>query len=109
MIAGCSLGLWTHLNQNGVTNIPKPPIVQNTLRQPHVAVIQLINGTNNTSEKYCDALKIADAVPRSAVGNHAATNRPLPGNVGANANPARKKRMNSVTMATLIVNEIGPK
>ncbi|MNW17590.1 hypothetical protein D3C71_2168230 [compost metagenome] len=49
--------------------------------------------------KYCAELKIADAVPRSAVGNQAATMRALPGNDGASAKPTRKRRVNRVTTA----------
>ncbi|MNP32046.1 hypothetical protein D3C76_1252030 [compost metagenome] len=49
--------------------------------------------------KYCAELKIAEAVPRSAVGNQAATMRALPGKDGASARPTRKRSMNSATTA----------
>jgi hypothetical protein len=49
-------------------------------------------GAKATSAKYCDALKIAEAVPRSAVGNHAATMRPLPGKTGDCASPESSRR-----------------
>ncbi|MNT75534.1 hypothetical protein D3C72_2144370 [compost metagenome] len=47
--------------------------------------------------KYCAELNIAEAVPRSAVGNQAATMRALPGKDGASAKPTRKRSMNRVT------------
>src|ERR1041384_5588671 len=56
-------------------------------------------GENSTSEKYCAELKIADAVPRSVVGNQAATIRALPGNDGDSASPSRKRSANSTTTA----------
>ncbi len=40
------------------------------------------NRSEENSEKYCEALKIADARPRSAVGNQLATIRPFPGKTG---------------------------
>ncbi|MNG38832.1 hypothetical protein D3C84_1266730 [compost metagenome] len=42
-------------------------------------------------------MNTADAVPRSAVGNQAATMRALPGNEGASAKPTKKRSMNRVT------------
>ena len=51
-------------------------------------------GEKTTSAKYWAELKMADAVPRSAVGNHADTMRLLPGNDGASARPSRKRRKN---------------
>ena len=51
-------------------------------------------GEKITSAKYWAELKMADAVPRSAVGNHADTMRLLPGNDGASARPSRKRRKN---------------
>ncbi len=56
-------------------------------------------GVNSTAAKYCDKLKMTDAVPRSAVGNHVAVKRELPGNAGASAAPTRKSNANSVTTA----------
>src|ERR1035438_133331 len=45
------------------------------------------SGPKIHSEEYCDALKIAQAPPRSAVGNQVATMRPLPGKTGVCARP----------------------
>ncbi len=56
-------------------------------------------GEKSTSAKYWAELKIADAVPRSAVGNQADTIRLLPGNEGASARPSRKRRPNSTVTA----------
>ena len=56
-------------------------------------------GEKSTSAKYCAELKIADAVPRSAVGNHADTIRLLPGNDGDSAIPSRKRREKRATTA----------
>ena len=53
------------------------------------------------SAKYCDELKIADARPRSEVGNHAATMRPLPGNTGACARPEQILKMKITVKAAL--------
>ena len=61
-----------------------------------------MSGAKSAVEKYCDELKIADAVARSLVGNHAATSRPFPGNAGANANPVRSSSANKTA------NAIGP-
>ncbi len=48
-------------------------------------------GAKATRAKYCEELKIAEAVPRSAVGNQAATMRPLPGKTGDCARPERRR------------------
>ena len=48
-------------------------------------------GAKKTREKYCEALKMAEARPRSEVGNHAATMRPLPGKTGAWARPESRR------------------
>src|SRR5258708_37477184 len=79
--------------------MPIRPITVNTCGQPSACVIQPINGANSTVAKYCDALKIAEAVPRSAVGNHDDTRRLLPGEAGASAAPARKGSVNNATTA----------
>src|SRR6185437_478543 len=94
-----SFGLLIHLNSSGVNSIPSAPIVQKTYCQPKRWMIQPM-GASSTSEKYCDALKMEEAVPRSFVGNQAATNRPLPGNVGAKENPIRNNSANSTTNAS---------
>src|SRR5690242_3110636 len=88
-----------NLNHSGVSKMPSAPIVQKTYCQPNLWTIQPINGANNTRQKYCDELKMADAVPRSFAGNQAATNLPFPGNAGARANPARNKSANNTTNA----------
>src|ERR1700744_4256049 len=49
-------------------------------------------GANNGSAKYCEELKRAEARPRSVVGNHAATMRPLPGKTGDCARPEQMRR-----------------
>ena len=56
-------------------------------------------GENRTVAKYCAELKIADAVPRSFAGNHAATMRPFAGKDGASARPTRSRSVNSITIA----------
>ena len=71
----------------------------NTCSHPQEWTIQPISGANSTVAKYWAELKIAEAVPRSAVGNQAATIRALPGKEGASAKPTRKRSMNSATMA----------
>jgi hypothetical protein len=44
-------------------------------------------GAKIINAKYCEELKIAEARPRSLVGNQEATMRPFPGKTGACANP----------------------
>src|SRR5579862_8306096 len=51
--------------------------------------------------KYCDELKMAEARPRSEVGNHAATMRPLPGNTGDCASPEQMRKMKIAVNAAL--------
>lgn len=53
-----------------------------------------ISGEKMTSAKYCAELKIADAVPRSELGNQEATTRPLPGKDGASDRPTRNRSAN---------------
>src|SRR6516164_6447631 len=74
---------------------------QKTYRQSYFCTSQPMNGAKSTSEKYCDELKIADAVPRSFVGNQAATKRPLPGKHGDKAKPVRNNNTNSTANAVL--------
>lgn len=85
--------------------MPSSPIAQNTDRQPKLCASQPISGAKATSEKYCALLKIAEAVPRSGPGNHAATSRALPGKDGASARPTRKRSTNSVATAEMIGNQ----
>jgi len=56
-------------------------------------------GANSAVAKYCAELKMADARPRSSVGNHADVMRPLPGNDGASAAPTARRRANSAAAA----------
>ena len=58
-----------------------------------------ISGAKSTVAKYCAELKMADAVPRSRVGNQAATIRALPGKEGASARPTRKRSPNRTLTA----------
>src|SRR5207249_6108729 len=78
---------------------PMLPMTKNTYGQPKRYVIQPVSGANIAVAKYCAELKIAEAVPRSAVGNHAATIRAFPGKDGASARPSRKRRANRTTTA----------
>src|SRR6478736_8684218 len=73
---------------------------QKTGGQPKVCVIQPMIGENRTVAKYCAELKIALAMPRSAVGNHAATMRALAGNDGDSATPSENRSPNHATSAT---------
>src|ERR1035437_10274355 len=57
------------------------------------------SGPKIHSEEYCDALKIAQAPPRSAVGNQVATMRPLPGKTGVCARP-EANRMTKIALKT---------
>ncbi|MCY1445866.1 hypothetical protein D9M71_623980 [compost metagenome] len=79
--------------------MPNVPMTMNTCSQPQACTIQPINGAKSTVAKYWAELKMADAVPRSAVGNQAATIRALPGNDGASAKPTMKRSMNRATIA----------
>src|SRR6187549_343047 len=73
---------------------------QKTGGQPKVWVIQPMIGEKSTVAKYCAELKIALAMPRSAVGNQAATMRAFAGKDGDSATPSRNRSTNSVTSAT---------
>ena len=79
--------------------MPTAPIIQNTIGQPYACVTHAISGANSTVAKYCAELKMADAVPRSLAGNHAATMRPFAGNDGASARPTSSRNENSATIA----------
>src|SRR5476651_2408199 len=70
------------------------PIARNTLRQPYSCASQPISGAKATSEKYCEELKMALAVPRSELGNQLATMRALAGKEGHSANPRAKRSAN---------------
>jgi hypothetical protein len=74
-----------------VSTNPIIPITVKTCSQPSAKVSQPSSGENNASEKYCAALKIAEAVPRSLAGNQAATMRALAGNEGASEKPSIKR------------------
>ena len=56
-------------------------------------------GANSTVAKYCAELKMAAALPRSAVGNQAEVMRLLPGNEGASAAPTSKRKPISTATA----------
>src|SRR5262245_20169796 len=84
--------------------MPRAPMEKKTYGQPNACVIQPVSGAKTTVAKYWDELKMADAVPRSAAGNHAATIRPLPGNDGASASPRRNRIEKSATTAALTGN-----
>jgi hypothetical protein len=51
--------------------------------------------------KYCEELKIADALPRSLVGNQDATMRPFPGKTGACEKPESSLKMKIAENAAL--------
>src|SRR3954469_24717448 len=78
---------------------PTAPRNQNTACQPNWCVIVPMIGAKRTVAKYCAELKIALAVPRSAVGNHAATIRAFAGNDGDSASPSRKRSTKRGTTA----------
>src|ERR1700733_10292399 len=81
--------------QNSAAPIrPMMPIARKTLRQPYSCDSQPISGAKATSEKYCEELKMALAVPRSELGNQLATMRALAGKEGHSANPSAKRRAN---------------
>jgi hypothetical protein len=75
------------------------PITVKTHCQPKSEASQPISGENSTVAKYCAELKIAEAVPRSEVGNQAATMRALPGKDGASARPTSRRSPKSATTA----------
>ena len=74
---------------------PMPPTMVKTCSQPAATTSQPISGEKAAVAKYCAELKMAAAVPRSLVGNQAATMRELPGNDGPSARPTSNRRMNS--------------
>src|SRR3954467_6217101 len=79
--------------------MPIRPIVKNTYFHPKSCAIQPMSGAKMTVAKYCPELKKAQAVPRSALGNHAATTRALAGKDGASAKPTRKRRRKRAVIA----------
>src|ERR1700722_3374318 len=81
--------------QNSAAPIrPVAPIARKPLRQPYSWASQPISGANATSEKYCEELKMALAVPRSEWGNQLATIRALAGKDGHSAKPRAKRSAN---------------
>src|SRR5271156_1486948 len=80
---------------------PSPPMNQKQLLQPAAWVIHPKIGAKIISAKYCEELKIADALPRSLAGNHDATMRPFPGNTGACAKPAISRKMKITVKAAV--------
>src|ERR1035438_7747086 len=86
-IRGWSGTLYTVFHHANASTNPAHPINQKQLCQPYLSVNHPNSPPNANREKYCEALKIDEARPRSAVGNHAATMRPLPGNTGDCASP----------------------
>lgn len=79
--------------------MPITPITMNTWCQPNSCTSHAISGANTTVAAYCAELKMAEAVPRSLAGNHAATMRLLAGNDGASTAPTRKRRQNTMVTA----------
>ena len=71
--------------------------------QPKWWTIQAISGVNSTVAKYCAELKKAEAMPRSRVGNQAATMRALAGKTGASVRPTARRNANSITTAVMPV------
>src|SRR6202795_2329201 len=80
---------------------PSTPMNQKQLLQPAAWVIQPKIGAKIITAKYCEALKIAEARPRSLAGNHDATMRPFPGNTGACAKPAIRRKMKITVKAAV--------
>lgn len=68
-----------------------------------LCVTHAIRGVNTTAAKYCAALKMAEAVPRSAVGNQLATTLALAGNAGDSDRPTAKRSTNSTVIAEPMV------
>lgn len=56
-----------------------PPITKYAEGQPQPWVSHAMKGVKTTGAAYCEELKIAEAVARSAAGNQVATTRPLVG------------------------------
>src|SRR5580700_8624102 len=89
------------VNQRTVSSAPSAPRNQKQLCHPKRWSRPPKMGAKMGSAKYCDELKMADARPRSEVGNQAATMRPLPGNTGACARPEQIRRMKMTVKAAL--------
>src|SRR5579871_281462 len=79
-------------SQTAISARPKRDRIQKQACHPQWTVTQPMIGAKSTSAKYCDELKIAEAVPRSAVGNHAVTMRPFPGNTGDWTRPESSRK-----------------
>src|SRR6185369_3016772 len=90
-------GLWMSHGQQAANSRPIAPINQKTGGQPNLCMMPPITGAKNTVAAYWAELKIAEAVPRSAVGNHAATMRLLAGRDGDSAAPSRSRSRKSTT------------
>src|SRR3984885_14902086 len=96
----------TTAQKNAAPIRPMPPIPGKTLRQPYSWASQPISGAKATSEKYCEELKMALAVPRSELGNQLATIRALAGKLGHSAKPsARRSRNRLMKMGTMASDE----
>src|SRR4051812_50066163 len=87
------------LIQSRPMRMPSAPITVKTWRQPNSCAIQPISGAKITVAKYCPELKNAEAVPRSLLGNQAATMRALAGDEGGSGVPTREGQPNSTTVA----------
>src|ERR1039458_9901344 len=92
------------LIQTAAITAPRPPVTKNTQGHPNWYTIQAESGANRKVAKYWLELKTADAVARSAAGNHAATMRPLPGKAGASASPNSSRRASSAANPTVAWN-----
>src|SRR5476649_300112 len=68
---------------------------------PNEAVIKDSSNEKKTAAKYCAELKMAEAVPRAAVGNQLATNFAFAGKAGASAMPIAKRNTNNAMTAAL--------
>ncbi|MNV58476.1 hypothetical protein D3C71_1508560 [compost metagenome] len=91
------------MSHTSASAMPIRPIHRYTWCQPQLWTTQAISGVKTTAAKYCAALKMADAVPRSAVGNQLATTLALAGKAGDSARPTAKRSANSTVMAEPMV------
>src|SRR3974390_2054816 len=90
-------------NHTTVSTAPTAPMNQKQLCHPNRCSRPPKIGAKIGSAKYCDELKIAEARPRSQVGNHAAPTRPFPGKTGDCASPDRIRRTKMAVNAALAV------
>src|SRR3954465_5701294 len=79
---GWSAGCFITLSQVSASSKPATPITTYTMCQPNACVSQAFTSVKITAAKYCAELKIADAVPRSLVGNQLTTTLALAGKAG---------------------------